>query len=145
MSLSVYKVQLFTTGQRIIGCFMWNVTESKDKSLMMWSLAAIFDFLHCLSGPSSYFKASAPQQTWECNSAVSGSPAIFKTHFSSLAPPPPFSLSISPVWLREELMWSGRECPIMAPLFSFWLKGGRTENRPVCRRKIRVVQLFENQ
>lgn len=63
MPLKVYKVQLFTTVQRVIGCFMWNVAESKDKSLMMWSLAAIFDFLRRLSGPSSYFKALALQQT----------------------------------------------------------------------------------
>lgn len=39
---------------------MWNVAESREETLMMWSLAAIFDFLLRLSG---LFKASAPQQT----------------------------------------------------------------------------------
>lgn len=72
---------------------MWNVFESiRKKRLMMWSFAAIFDFIRRLSILSSYFKALAPLQTWECNSAVSGSSAIFKTRFISLAPPP---LSVS--------------------------------------------------
>lgn len=84
-----------SAGSNIIDCFMWNVVESREKSLMMWSFAAIFDFLRRLSGLSSYFRASAPQQTWECNSAVSGSPAIFKTHFISLTPPLLFFFSFS--------------------------------------------------
>lgn len=90
------------TGQNTIDWFMWNVVESREKRLMMWSFAAIFDFLRRLSGLSGYFKASTAQQTWECNSAVSGSSAIFKTHFISLAPPLFFLLSFYLSGLTQE-------------------------------------------
>lgn len=45
----------YSVGLNKSDCFVWNVVESREESLMMWSFAAIFDFLRRLSG---LFKAS---------------------------------------------------------------------------------------
>lgn len=75
----------------------------EGKSVMMWSLAAIFDSLHRLSAALG---CSANTQ--------SGSAAIFKTHFISPATPlPPLSLSpsaslpLDPLGGRVEVNLSG--------------------------------------
>lgn len=102
--------------QLTVSCETW-LNQEEKKILMMWSFAAIFDFLRRLSGLSGYFKALAPQRTWECNSAASGSSAIFKTHFISVAPPFSRSLSFDP----------GKLTGVSNNDF-FWNKGGRKEN-----------------
>lgn len=90
-------------------------------------------------------KASAPQQTWECNSSVSGSPAIFKTHFISLARSSPsffFSVFLS-FWFDEGKSWGEVVGSVQQLLFFFWHRGGRKGNGPVCgRRQRRAVHLF---
>ena len=62
-------------------------------------------------------------------SAASGSSAIFKTHFISLAPPPPpfFPLSFYLSALTQRRVEvNGWECPtITLVFFCFWLRGGR--------------------
>lgn len=100
--------------------FKWDVVGSRGKSLMMWSLAAIFDSLTPPVCP--------PLKTWECNSAASGNSAIFKTHFISLAPPLSASSLRLSIWLREELRWICRE-GFWVLFFSGTQRGGEATGR----------------
>lgn len=145
--LDVYKEQLLVWMKQD---WLFHVEcgwTKRKKGLMMWSFAAIFDFLRRLSG---LFQASSPQQTWECNSAASGSSAIFKTHFISLAPPLLFfffffllCLSIFLVWLggRVEVKLSGVSNNYCS-FFSGTEVGGKGTGLSVGRRWRRAVQSF---